>query len=129
MWAELEHLLETRRMIGTSMRCNITDAPRYVHPNGRTYLYKKIPSDVVREGAIVDVCEEMLGWRPEQVKVNKNLVSLPHIDKNKGESAIAFLGTYKGGVLLIREDEGNVTRLEERYLFFYFIKVKERKEE
>ena len=53
-WAELERLVSARRFTGSCMRTNITDAPRYKHTNGTTYLKERILSDVVRDGPIFD---------------------------------------------------------------------------
>ncbi len=50
-------------------------------------------------------CEKMLGWTPDMVTLNKNLVCTPHVDRNKGQSATAFL-EFTGGALLVQEESG-----------------------
>ena len=109
-WAELERLVSTRRFNGSCMRTNITDAPRYKHKNGSTYLKERILSDVVRDGPIFDQCVKMLGWTPDQVTLNKNIVTKPHVDRNKGQSAIAFVGQFEGGALLVQEGDNTRAR-------------------
>ena len=76
-------------------------------------------SDALRQGLIVDECEKLLGWRPDMVTLNTNVVCKPHVDRNKGISAICFLGSFKGGALLVQEPE-EIKRYEEPYKWHYF---------
>ena len=116
---ELEQLLSQRKFVGTQMRANITNEPSYKHKNGTTYLVKRLMSDVVRDGPIFWQCEKMLGWTPDMVTLNKNIVCKPHTDRNKGISAICFLGNFTGGALLVQEEDG-VRRIEKPYEWHYF---------
>ena len=120
-WSELEQLVSKRKFTGSCKRTNITDAPRYKHKKGSTYLVSRIMSDVVREGPIFDHCVKMLGWTPEQVTLNKNIVCKPHVDRNKGISAIAFVGDFTGGALLVRESDSDTTRrFDQPYTWYYY---------
>ena len=110
-WSELEQLVSKRKFQGTSKRTNITDAPRYKHKNGSTFLVTRIMSDVVREGAIFDQCVKMLGWTPEQITF--------HVDRNKGQSAIAFVGEFTGGALLVQEGD-SIRRCDQPYTWYYY---------
>ena len=118
-WSELEQLVSKRRFQGTSKRTNITDAPRYKHKNGSTFLVTRIMSDVVREGPIFDQCVTMLGWTPQQIALNKNIVCKPHVDRNKGQSAIAFVGEFSGGALLVQEGD-TIRRFDQPYTWYYY---------
>ena len=118
-WSTLEQLVSSRKFCGTSKRTNITDAPRYKHTNGSTFLCERIMSDVVREGPIYNQCVKMLGWKPDQVALNKNIVTKPHVDRNKGQSAIAFVGQFEGGALLVQEDQGT-RRFDKPYTWYTY---------
>ena len=118
-WAELERLVSTRRFNGSCMRTNITDAPRYRHKNGSTYLCERILSDVVKEGPIFNQCVKMLGWTPDQVTLNKNIVTKPHVDRNKGQSSIAFVGQFEGGALLVQEGD-DTRKFDKPYTWYTY---------
>ena len=67
----------------------------------RLFLKKRLLSDVVKEGAIFDLCKSKFPWCG-QVTLNKNVQMKPHFDKNVGLSAICFFSpheTFRGGGL------------------------------
>ena len=74
-WPTLEQLVSSRKFVGSHMRTNTTDAPRYKHKHGTTYLRERVMSDIVKEGPIYDQRVKMLGWEPDQVTLNKNIVT------------------------------------------------------
>ncbi len=108
-----------RKFIGSCVRTSITDAPLYKYKIGSTYLIKRILSDVVRKWPIFDLVTQMLGWTHDMVTLNKNIVCKHHVDRSKGESAIAFLGDFTGGARLVQEG-AELPRIDEPYKWHSF---------
>ncbi len=99
---KLRELLQKRRFNGTSTRLNVAAGHEtYIHKNVIAFLKNKVLSDVVRDGAIFDLVKEEHPW-VEQLTLNKNLMCSRHLDRNEGESLIAFFDDYpEGGGLFV----------------------------
>ena len=99
-------MLKKHRFAGTSFRINVASNDETIEtPGGRTILKKKIKSDIAKEGPLFDAVVKHHPW-VEQLTLNKNLKCTRHVDRNEGESLIAFFGDFTGGGLFVETPEG-----------------------
>ncbi len=54
----LDWHVRNHKLLGSCLRKNISDGER-------EYLRKRVLSDVVENGPIMDECEKMLGWKSD----------------------------------------------------------------
>ena len=88
---EIETLLRIHRFVGTNFRVNVASNDEITEtPGGRKVLKNRIKSDIKKEGELFDAVVKHHPW-VEQLTLNKNLQCTRHIDRNEGESLIAFL--------------------------------------
>ena len=103
LWDYLEHLIRTFRGPGTRRRFNLEPDGKRDH-TGRAFV-KALPSDIVRDGEIFDVCRALApeGFAFTGVQVNRFKRARQcqqHVDKNnKGDSLWAMMGSCTGGAL------------------------------
>ena len=76
-----------------------------LHEKHHPYLKTKIKSDIKKDGPLFDLVTQKHPW-VEQLTLNKNLKCTRHVDRNEGESLIAFFGDFTGGGLFVETPEG-----------------------
>ena len=59
------------------------------------------------------------GLDPRADYLKQNIVCKPHVDRNKGQSAIAFVGEFTGGALLVQEGD-TIRRFDQPYTWYYY---------
>ena len=106
MWDYIKKAVGARRVVGTCRRVNPRpDAPR--DPTGR-FLQQRLPSDLVRDGPIYDLCKAMNpDFEFDAVQVNKftapDQCQMHKDSKNRGQSRWALLGNCTGGGLILED--------------------------
>ena len=113
LWNYLEDLVRQHVVRGTRYRTNLApDAPR----DERGRLVDPRPSDMIRSGKILRVCQYMnADFDFTAVEVNKfrsHLECQLHVDKrNVGDSRIALMGSFQGTPCGLRTAAGSMRNI------------------
>ena len=101
---ELFTLIKKHKFTGNGSRVNIRPEEESKQYGKSRFLTKRVLSNTLASGDILEACQQMLGPQINRVCINKDLTCFPHRDKNKGLSYIAFFRDYSEGGHLHFED-------------------------